>query len=136
MQDAAVEAVFARNSLLGRAAETDEISSVALFLASDASSYMAGTQILGRWWRVPHRSLMIRGGRHDGAYRHCAIRLFPQGVLPTLYRACHCNEGSSDQGRVACTAKQEPLTARSLGLCVSAWNKDPVFGVIGIQSGL
>ncbi|MGY4601321.1 hypothetical protein ACVWXL_009067 [Bradyrhizobium sp. GM22.5] len=21
-------------------------------------------------------------------------------------------------------------------LCVSAWNKDPVFGVIGIQSGL
>lgn len=45
MQDAAVKAVFARNSLLGRVAELEEICGVALFLASDASSYITGTQI-------------------------------------------------------------------------------------------
>lgn len=45
MQDTAVKAVFARNSLLGRVAETGEICGVALFLASDASSYITGTQI-------------------------------------------------------------------------------------------
>jgi hypothetical protein len=27
------------------------------------------------------------------------------------------------------------LTLRSDGTCESAWNKDPVFGVIGVQSG-
>jgi hypothetical protein len=27
------------------------------------------------------------------------------------------------------------LRARKMGRCESAWNKDPVFGVIGIQSG-
>ena len=28
------------------------------------------------------------------------------------------------------------FAARGAKVCVSAWNKDPVFGVIGIQSGL
>jgi NAD(P)-dependent dehydrogenase (short-subunit alcohol dehydrogenase family) len=45
MQDAVVKAVFLRNSLLGGVAETEEICGVALFLASDASSYITGTQI-------------------------------------------------------------------------------------------
>ncbi|WP_076858310.1 SDR family NAD(P)-dependent oxidoreductase [Bradyrhizobium mercantei] len=45
MQNPAVKALFARNSLLGRVAETEEICGVALFLASAASSYITGTQV-------------------------------------------------------------------------------------------
>lgn len=45
MRNEAIKAVFARNSLLGRVAKTEEICGVALFLVSDASSYVTGTQI-------------------------------------------------------------------------------------------
>ena len=31
--------------------------------------------------------------------------------------------------------KREQMPLQSADICVSAWNKDPVFGVIGIQSG-
>ena len=33
------------------------------------------------------------------------------------------------------TDPQSGYGGLSLAICVSAWNKDPVFGVIGIQSG-
>jgi NAD(P)-dependent dehydrogenase (short-subunit alcohol dehydrogenase family) len=45
MYDDAVKAVFARNSLLRRVAEIEEIAGVALFLASNASGYVTGVQI-------------------------------------------------------------------------------------------
>lgn len=41
-----VQAQFARMSLLGRVAETEEIGGLALLLASKASSYITGTQIV------------------------------------------------------------------------------------------
>jgi NAD(P)-dependent dehydrogenase (short-subunit alcohol dehydrogenase family) len=44
MRNTAVKALFARNSLR-RIADTEEIVGVALFLASNASSYVTGTQI-------------------------------------------------------------------------------------------
>lgn len=45
MQSEAAQAIFARNSLLRRVADTDEIAGIALFLASPASSFVTGTQI-------------------------------------------------------------------------------------------
>ena len=45
LHDPAVQAIFARNSLLRRAAEVKEISGAALFLASDASSWVTGIEL-------------------------------------------------------------------------------------------
>lgn len=45
MQNEAVRAIFACNSLLRRVAETSEIAGIALFLASPAASFVTGTQI-------------------------------------------------------------------------------------------
>ena len=56
-------------------------------------------------------------------------------------RACPLCPGISDinlfrygQGVIDLNA-EIPDRAFNLGMCESAWNKDPVFGVIGIQTG-
>ena len=46
MHDREVQATFAKAVPLGRVANTDEIQGVALFLASPASQYITGTQIV------------------------------------------------------------------------------------------
>lgn len=46
MYDEAVQATFARTSLLGRMAEAEEIAGLALFLASGASSFVTGADLL------------------------------------------------------------------------------------------
>jgi NAD(P)-dependent dehydrogenase (short-subunit alcohol dehydrogenase family) len=45
MADPAVQAVFARSSLLQRLAQPDEIAGLALLLASDASAFITGVEI-------------------------------------------------------------------------------------------
>lgn len=45
MADPAVQAVFARSSLLQRVAQPDEIAGLALLLASDASAFITGVEI-------------------------------------------------------------------------------------------
>jgi hypothetical protein len=50
------------------------------------------------------------------------FRLVPEWIATTSHRSCDYNRGAGPR----LEAEHD---------CVSAWNKDPVFGVIGIQSG-
>ena len=59
MQSDDVKALFGATSLLNRVAELDEIAGIALFLASDASSYVTGVEI-------PIDGGALLAGRHGG----------------------------------------------------------------------
>jgi hypothetical protein len=49
---------------------------------------------------------------------------------------CHAGTAATRFNLAQAQAPKECVTNGDSANCVSAWNKDPVFGVIGIQSGL
>ena len=67
--------------------------------------------------------------RFDAAY----VRELPRRIRPTIEILDEAFPRVAKAYRLAGIAMPEARIG--IALCDSAWNKDPVFGVIGIQSG-
>jgi hypothetical protein len=105
---------------------------------AECTVMLRATQTLWLFSRVAKSERAIRPGQ--GAARCLILRLTPRrcsGQYPAL-TLDHDIAGVGrrrDEGKASTGPETAQLLAISLNTCESAWNKDPVLGVIGIQSG-
>ena len=80
------------------------------------------------------REIGIEGESAERGDLSVKVRLNPQNYLTAL-DAHRTRRLVRVKGEVRRTARGNSFTGESSLECVSAWNKDPVSGVIGIQKG-